>query len=380
MLELAQHIETLLLENDCVIIPNFGGFITHYVSSKIDEENNLFIPPTRTIGFNPQLKINDGLLVQSYMQQHDINFPQALCIIEKEVKQLSSILFTEGKVVLPNIGEIHYTMQETLSFVPYNEKFSVINLYGLDAFEFKTLDQLKPATPVVNEPEAIDVVAQISAPVEERKSNAALHFIRYSAAVAAAILFFFLLSTPIENTYLEKENHALLLPINLFGDSKDCSVITSPITIENTHLSHQKANQETTNKKVVRPIAVKEVKVASKTTTEVPVATTVAETAQPTTKAANANLPTAKNSEITTTASSSKKFHIIVGSTTDMKRANEMLATLKAKGYNNASIIDNGSRVRICTDSFNNRDEAEVIVNKLRSGNEYPDAWLFIQK
>ena len=27
MIELARHIEILLLENDCVIIPDFGGFI-----------------------------------------------------------------------------------------------------------------------------------------------------------------------------------------------------------------------------------------------------------------------------------------------------------------------------------------------------------------
>ena len=27
MIELAQHIEALLLENDCVIVPNFGGFV-----------------------------------------------------------------------------------------------------------------------------------------------------------------------------------------------------------------------------------------------------------------------------------------------------------------------------------------------------------------
>ena len=30
MIELAQHIEVLLLENDCVIVPGFGGFIAHY--------------------------------------------------------------------------------------------------------------------------------------------------------------------------------------------------------------------------------------------------------------------------------------------------------------------------------------------------------------
>ena len=30
MIELEQHIEALLLENDCVIVPGFGGFVAHY--------------------------------------------------------------------------------------------------------------------------------------------------------------------------------------------------------------------------------------------------------------------------------------------------------------------------------------------------------------
>ena len=54
MIELAQHIETLLLENDCVIVPGFGGFVAHYSPATRVKEENIFLPPTRTIGFNPE--------------------------------------------------------------------------------------------------------------------------------------------------------------------------------------------------------------------------------------------------------------------------------------------------------------------------------------
>ena len=54
MIELSQHIEVLLLENDCVIVPGLGGFVAHYTPA-IQLEENMFLPPTRTIGFNPQL-------------------------------------------------------------------------------------------------------------------------------------------------------------------------------------------------------------------------------------------------------------------------------------------------------------------------------------
>ena len=40
MNELARHIASLLLENDCVIVPDFGGFIAHYDPAKQVNEDS----------------------------------------------------------------------------------------------------------------------------------------------------------------------------------------------------------------------------------------------------------------------------------------------------------------------------------------------------
>ena len=55
MIELTKHIEILLLENDCVIVPGLGGFIAHYQPAHYEEDECVFVPPTRMVGFNPQL-------------------------------------------------------------------------------------------------------------------------------------------------------------------------------------------------------------------------------------------------------------------------------------------------------------------------------------
>ena len=62
VIELERHIEILLLSNDCVIVPGLGGFMTHHVEAHFDERDYMFLPPLRTLGFNPQLNINDSLL------------------------------------------------------------------------------------------------------------------------------------------------------------------------------------------------------------------------------------------------------------------------------------------------------------------------------
>ena len=56
VIELKRHLEILLLDNDCVVVPDFGGFVAYHVSAHFDETDNTFIPPMRTLGFNPQLK------------------------------------------------------------------------------------------------------------------------------------------------------------------------------------------------------------------------------------------------------------------------------------------------------------------------------------
>ena len=61
-------------------------------------EENIFLPPTRIIGFNPQLKMNDGLLVQSYMAVYDTDFSDATRIVEKKVSYIVTALHEEGKV------------------------------------------------------------------------------------------------------------------------------------------------------------------------------------------------------------------------------------------------------------------------------------------
>ena len=57
-----KYIKDLLYRYDCVVLPNLGAFIARNVSVKIDESNNIIIPPSKLISFNAKIKENDGLL------------------------------------------------------------------------------------------------------------------------------------------------------------------------------------------------------------------------------------------------------------------------------------------------------------------------------
>ena len=92
MNELSRHIEILLLNNDCVIVPGFGGFMAHHRPAEYVDEAGMFYPPQRTLGFNSQLRLNDSLLAQSYVEAYDISYPEAVRRIEEEVAEIKQTI------------------------------------------------------------------------------------------------------------------------------------------------------------------------------------------------------------------------------------------------------------------------------------------------
>ena len=54
-MNLDKYIEDLLYRNECVVIPNFGAFITSTNSTNINSEG-VFTPPSKSISFNKKLR------------------------------------------------------------------------------------------------------------------------------------------------------------------------------------------------------------------------------------------------------------------------------------------------------------------------------------
>ena len=57
------YISELLFLHDCVIIPEFGGFVGNNKSAVLNKNTNTIYPPSKDILFNKNLRKNDGLLI-----------------------------------------------------------------------------------------------------------------------------------------------------------------------------------------------------------------------------------------------------------------------------------------------------------------------------
>ena len=163
MIELTRHIEILLLENDCVIVPELGGFITHHQPAHYEEDEGVYLPPSRTVAFNPQLTMNDGLLVQSFMQAYHLDYTDALRMMNEEVDQLKKMLYQEGIVDMEGIGKLHCNIYGTYEFQPNANGILAPSLYALDTFP---ITMLPTVSAIIQETE--DTVSPVY-PTEEKK-------------------------------------------------------------------------------------------------------------------------------------------------------------------------------------------------------------------
>ncbi|KAA6330795.1 hypothetical protein EZS27_020541 [termite gut metagenome] len=330
MTGLAQHIELLLLENDCVVVPDFGGFVAHYAPARRINDEQIFLPPVRIVGFNPKLTMNDRLLAQSYMKEHNVSFSDAGKMLKKEVEQLASCLQEKGKVDLPHIGEIHRAIHGIYEFIPYDDKIVTPYLFGLEPFEIKELSELT------------------SKDYGKNQSGAHISFFRYAVAMAAAVFFFFFLSPSIENTTVSEKNYARLFCSDIFDHSPVQKEIKKTIIAEKTPEAIQAEDKEV-EIEVVAPPRPKHI-VESKT---------------------NAPASSEKKAAVKT-----KRYHIITSLADNIRITQKDIMTLKQEGCFNAKVINIDGVKCVSVMSFSTHDDAYRKLLLLRRMKSCENAWI----
>lgn len=138
---LVRHIENLLPEHDCVVVPGLGGFVQNEVRARIDQSTGIIYPATKEICFNPRLKFNDGLLAQSYQEIFGLSFEEAVQQIQISVQEIVTKL-NEGKYVrIGRIGTMIKT-EDQLVFRPDFKNHFLPESYGLAPFGYSKIQQI----------------------------------------------------------------------------------------------------------------------------------------------------------------------------------------------------------------------------------------------
>ena len=380
MNELSRHIEILLLSNDCVIVPGFGGFVAHHKVAEYDMEEKTFYPPQRVLGFNSQLVLNDSLLVQSYAEAYDLSYPEALRKIENEVEEIKQQIEIEGEYKFRGIGTVSKTAEGYYDFEPCVAGLVSPSLYGFTSYIMDAVNGVADAdgasdtedsaekslltsadtvtgeTEVDVKDDAEDTEDVEDDEVEDEEEERGI-YVSYKKMwyAAAASLILLLLPLAYNSLTVGRGSQSSNVIRGSVGDTG--KEVVSKIG-EGIDTFMKATNSES--------VPADTVNITEKTVKQEAAGEAVADTKVQAEKTGEVSKETVKG-----------QYSIILASRVSKKGAEDFVKRLNRAGYKEASVYENGSMRRVVYGSYGSEREAERALNVLKKKNEtFASTWV----
>lgn len=329
-----------------MIVPELGGFMAHHVEARYDSADNVMLPPYRTLGFNPKLRLNDSLLAQSYIEAYDISYPEAMERIAGEVSELKQRLQNDGSYELNNLGVISLNEDGKYVFCPNEAGILTPELYGLSTVEIVPLKENSSAsaaieveTRTVETENVIEPKQNIASDESTTKTifdeganeKTTSHTLIWNVVAVAAVVFaFFLISPPL-------------------GTNIQRGMVKSEI---NTDLLHR--------------IMPKDVEKGTITKLQ---------------KAPSSQKSVAKKAEEKTEKEANEVyFCLVLASHVTVKNAQSYVNEIKKAGFDKASVLENKGATKVIYGQYASESEAYNALNSLHSNTYFKNAWVLYVK
>jgi hypothetical protein len=194
--QITHLIAELLFKHDCVILPEFGGFVTRNFSSNFSKGNTVLYPQSKHVIFNKNLVHNDGLLISALMQKNNALIEDATKQIEDYKNYIQSLLSVKKRFELINIGLFYI---DTEGFLRFEAKTDVNFL--LDSFGFEPVIaneiNIEPVKQIVVK-QFDDRKINIETVKEQKISYAKIATLAVGLPIALAFLLFAAYSKPMK--------------------------------------------------------------------------------------------------------------------------------------------------------------------------------------
>ena len=308
------YISQLLYKNDCVIVMNFGGFVCSSISANLNKKTGILTPPNKSILFNPQLKDNDGLLINHIAQSEGIS---------QEDSKINLLKFVEQS--LKNLNKFKSCRFEEIGLFTLNSDKNIIftqdlkTNYNLNSFGFQDIINNKITR------DNSEIIEE-SLKLIKKKNNFTTKRLLKAAAIIIPLIGISFLSITQEDRI--NKIYTQIANVNPISFKKD-----------NVTVLKDQGNKEIKIKQEIQPEII--------------------------------------NNEVSQVFKEviipSQKFYIIAGAFSIEKNANKLKNRLNSWNYN-SSIIKNDKMMRVSYDSFDSKEQALISLSKIRKEN--PQAWI----
>lgn len=157
------YISDLLYSYDCVVIPDFGGFVANYASAKIQPIQHKITPPSKQISFNKNLKSNDGLLSSHIAEKRSLSYNEANELIKAFVDQSIEGLNKGDKIKIEKVGTLFLDPERNIQFIAEEKNDFLLDSFGLGSMRVQPIaragaeeriqKEIKKVIPLIKEEE-----------------------------------------------------------------------------------------------------------------------------------------------------------------------------------------------------------------------------------
>jgi cell division septation protein DedD len=162
-IDLVPHIEKLLYSHPTLVVPGLGAFQTTKTEARPDAISGVVNPPARTLSFNENLTVDDGLLTEDIAQTHQISTEKAREIVQQFVEQTHDLLSKREIVTLPGIGRLYRNYVQKIQFLPDSTNFNT-DAYGLPPLQFSPITRARETAESAQPAPATQTQATAAAP------------------------------------------------------------------------------------------------------------------------------------------------------------------------------------------------------------------------
>jgi hypothetical protein len=391
-MKIAKYIGDLLFEYECIVIPDFGGFITKERSAKILSIQNHFIPPSKEIVFNAHLKTNDGLLVNYIARKENLTYIEARSVVERFAKKCMIELNNGKQIRFRKVGIIFMDKEKNILFEPDKTQNYLPDSFGLKSFISPTIKRTTTHSAFVRSrkstitnrtpKETIKKEKKRKAPKtitkEPRYININVSFIIIFIAVAFLFIFKYNTVKTYYNDYAGFIPSFYSNPNDYAAKDIDKKPVLGVITLQDklklkNSLKEKKQikNQEKQSQKPKKEENADQHQIEETTIPEKKIV--FDKKVERESKEAN-DVNTV--SKIKIKKKEGFKYYIIAGSFKNKVNAEKLIKKLKAKGFKSNIINKNKhGNYRVCFEAFINIKKANQQLAIIRK-EENPSAWL----
>lgn len=346
-MDLAVYLTDLLKTNDCVIIPDLGGFIANYLPASSNSQGDQFYPPAKELIFNGKLKKNDGLLVNYISEREGLGYMEARKVVSEYVSECMFRLENGEKVEFEQVGCLRYDSNGHLLFEADKNEYLRTDSFGLQAFHFPRLinKYAQPAKPVYRDKD----------PVPQRHRKPVVKYLVITVPVILALYLipkFILTSTPVQQQ-----------------NANTASLVITDTPADNSHKGASEPAPEFTSSenKTANDIRLPESEAIK---SNIPVVT----------PSVSANNSRTDDASIQNTGKPAGKFHVVGGCFKIRENAEKLADQLSKKGYHPEVSALGKEFFRVSVESFQSRKEAEAELARLQDTEPQNGYWLMVDR